>query len=296
MHLQQTKRDSRLTGGAQYYFHDLSDPVKTYLRSKGAVRVALVTPYGATKTDYFAVSTDRKLDPQFRPVKGNVGHDRIQQGRASESIGEAIRLWYKLSPGDFERIDVDIDIIDNAFYLTPLLYKYSSRNKGKQISRVQNPLTFTKSYVSEFWTQQLASIDKRQAGIVAWSLREICRIVQVHYPRPLAHIQESDILRASGPLKHLGCALGGYVGSGYDCASEFTFMNFPTYFVPVEVKKHSRDFKYQQQKYGADLLSRAVILCGVHDHKQLPKNIDVIELRAMCDHISAFQSPAATRL
>src|SRR5437588_719862 len=104
MHLQQTKRESRGSGGPQYYFHELTDVVKTYLRSKGAVRVALVTPYGATKTDYFAVSTDRKLDGQQKPIPGNVGHDRIQQGRAAQSIGEAIRLWYNLAKGNFERI------------------------------------------------------------------------------------------------------------------------------------------------------------------------------------------------
>ena len=120
MHLQQTKRGSIETGGPQYYFHDLSDAVKTYLRAKGAVRVALVTPYGATKTDYFAVSTDRKLNVAQKPVPGNVGHDRIQQGRAAQSIGEAIRLWYRLPTGNFERIDVEIDIRDDAFYLTPL--------------------------------------------------------------------------------------------------------------------------------------------------------------------------------
>ncbi|MBI3653325.1 MAG: hypothetical protein HY231_20030 [Acidobacteria bacterium] len=62
MHLQQTKKGSRGTGGPQYYFHDLTDSVKTYLRQKGAVRVALVTPYGATKSDYTAVSLDRKID------------------------------------------------------------------------------------------------------------------------------------------------------------------------------------------------------------------------------------------
>ncbi len=105
MHLQQTKRGSRDSGGPQYYFHNLTDSVKTYLRVKGSVRVALVTPYGATKTDYFAVSTDRKLDKHLRPVAGNVGHDRIQQGRAAESIGEAIRVWYKLPAGDFERLE-----------------------------------------------------------------------------------------------------------------------------------------------------------------------------------------------
>src|SRR5262245_19902886 len=109
MHLQQTKRGSRGTGGPQYYFHDLTDPVKTFLRKKRAVRVALVTPYGATKSEYFAVSTDRKLDSNHKPILGNVGHDRIQQGQAAESIGESIRLWYRLPPSDFERIDVDLD-------------------------------------------------------------------------------------------------------------------------------------------------------------------------------------------
>jgi hypothetical protein len=38
MHLQQTKKGSRGTGGPQYYFHNLTDSVKTYLRKKGAVR------------------------------------------------------------------------------------------------------------------------------------------------------------------------------------------------------------------------------------------------------------------
>lgn len=113
MHLQQTKGKYR-AGGPQYYFHKLTEGVKIYLRAKGAVRVALVTPYGATRTNYYAVSEDRKLDQNLLPIKGNVGHDRIQQGGAAESIGEAIRLWYKLSPGDFKTIEVDVEIIDDA--------------------------------------------------------------------------------------------------------------------------------------------------------------------------------------
>lgn len=120
MHLQQTKRNSIESGGPQYYFHDLSDAVKVHLRQKGGVRVALVTPYGATKTEYFALSADKKLDAKQKLVPGNVGHDRIQQGRAAQSIGEAIRLWYGLPKGDFERVDVDIEMRDDAFYLTPL--------------------------------------------------------------------------------------------------------------------------------------------------------------------------------
>lgn len=289
MHLQQTKRGSIATGGAQYYFHDLTGAVKTYLRAQGAVSVALVTPYGATKSDYFAVSTDRKLDAKLKPIPGNVGHDRIQQGRASESIGESVRIWYKLPPGDFERIGVDIDIIDDVFYLTPLSYKYASVKKEKEIPRTERPLTFTREYVSPFWTQQLVQVNKKQPGIVAWALDEICRVVKDHTPKTkLPHIQETDILRASGPLKHLGMTLGGYVGKGYDCFTDFTFLNYPTYSVPVELKRNSAGFKYQQQKYGRELLSRAVVLCSIHDHKQVPRNIDIIELEAMCQHAKQF--------
>jgi hypothetical protein len=120
MHLQQTKRESRTTGGPQYYFHNLTGPVKTFLRNKGAVRVALVTPYGATKTDYFAVSKDHKFSSSGKVVEGKVGHDRIQQGSAAQSIGEAIRYWHSLPRGDFETIDVEIEIIDDDFYLVPI--------------------------------------------------------------------------------------------------------------------------------------------------------------------------------
>jgi hypothetical protein len=164
MHLQQTKRGSIETGGPQYYFHDLTEAVKIYLREKGAVRVALVTPYGATKTDYFAVSTDKKLDSQQKPIPGSVGHDRIQQGRAAQSIGEAIRLWYKLPKGNFERIDVEIDIRDDAFYLTPLRSKYAGRIGTREIPTVEHPLTFSSDYVSPFWKLQLQRIEKNREG------------------------------------------------------------------------------------------------------------------------------------
>lgn len=291
MHLQQTKKGSIETGGPQYYFHDLSDPVKTYLRAKGAVRVALVTPYGATKTDYFAVSTDKKLNAQQKPVPGNVGHDRIQQGAAAQSIGEAIRLWYMLRTGNFDRIDVDIEIRDDAFYLTPLKYKYAGKNIGREIPTTERPLTFSKSYVSPLWKLQLQAVEKKERGIVAWSLSEICRVVKDHLPRTrLPHIQEPDILRASGPLRHFGMTLGGYVGKGYDCVTEFSFLDYPSYSVPVEVKRNSSGFHYQQKKYGKNELSRAVLLCAVHDHTQVPKNIDVIELQAFCEHLKEFQA------
>ena len=70
------------------------------------------------------------------------------------------------------------------------------------------------------------------------------------------------------------------MGKGYDCVSTFNFLKFPTYTVPIEVKRESQGFRYQQQKYGKDELSRAVILCASHTHKSLKSNIDVIELDA----------------
>ena len=285
MHLQQTKRSSRISGGPQYYFHDLSDPVKLYLRNKGAVRVALVTPYGATKSNFFAVSLDKKLDVDLTPVPGKVGHDRIQQGHAKMSIGESIRHWYNLSSGDFERIDIDIETIDDAFYITPVRCKYANSRKKVEIERVDHPLTFSKQYVSPFWKKQIEHSEKSRPGILDWSINEICRVVKDHRKRTkLPHVQETDILRASGPLCHLGIELGGYVGKGYDCLTSFTFLDYPSYTIPVEIKRESSGFRYQQKKYGKDELSRAVLLCAIHNHKTIPRNIDIIELDAICSY------------
>lgn len=285
MHLQQTKRASRTTGGPQYYFHDLPDIVKFYLRDKGVVRVALVTPYGATKSDYFAVGANHKLDSKMQPIAGKVGHDRIQQGRARKSIGESIRHWYKLSVGDFERIDLDIEIKDDVFYLRPITCKYADSRKRISIERIDKPLSFTKNYISPFWIRQLDFVEKQWTGIVKWSLEEICRIVKDHRSKSkVPHIQETDLLRASGSLCHLGLKLGSYVGKGYDCISEFSFLDYPAYSVPIEIKRNSAGFQYQQQKYGKDELSRAIVLCAVHSHKHLPGNIDVIELESLCNY------------
>ncbi len=285
MHLQQTKRGSRASGGPQYYFHNLTEPIKLYLRKKGVVSVALITPYGATKSDYFAVGTYHKIGPNMQPIEGKVGHDRIQQGFANKSIGESIRHWYNLSPGDFERLDIDIEIKDDVFYLTPLNYKYADKKRKISIQRTLHPLTFTKNNKSPLWLEQLQRSDKRFSGIVKWSLDEICRIVKDHHSKSKSpYVQENDILRASGPLHHLGIKLGPVVGKGYDCYSEIRFLDYPPYFVPIELKRKSSGFKYQERKYGKNELSRAVILCVKHDHVNLPRHIDVIELEALCNY------------
>lgn len=289
MHLQQTKRGSIATGGPQYYFHDLSGPVLTYLRKQGAVRVALVTPYGATKSDFFAVGKDHKLaSADGRVTTGKVGHDRIQQGEAAASIGEAVRHWYRLNTGNFERIDVDVQIVEDIFYVRPLRCKCASKQRTIDLQVIEHPLTFTLDYQSPFWRRQIESIDRKLA---LWSLEEICRIVKDHRPATrLPHIQETDILRASGPLRHLGLALGGFVGKGYDCSSRFEFDRLPPYQVPVELKRNSTGFKYQQRKYGKDELSRAVVLCATHGHKQVPANIDIVELDALCEYRDRLRS------
>ncbi|MEW6386189.1 MAG: hypothetical protein AB1491_01545 [Thermodesulfobacteriota bacterium] len=284
MHLQQTKRDSRETGGPQYYFHNLTGPIKTFLRKQGAVRVALVTPYGATKTEYFALSKDRKFAKDGKLVDGKVGHDRIQQGDAYESIGESIRRWYNLKKGDFERIDIEIEIIDDDFYLIPTKYKLVDAKRELTLKKIERPLTFTKDYLSKFWRDHVQNLSDQNKELIEWSFKEICRVVSAHKEK-VPHIQEQDLLRVSGPLKHLGVTLGPYVGKGYDCLSEVRFFDYPTYTVPVEIKRYSKKYKYQMRKYGKDELSRAIILCAIHDMENTPKNVDIIELDFMCSYI-----------
>jgi hypothetical protein len=288
MHLQQTKRGSRASGGPQYYLHDLTPEVRKELRRRGGVEVALVTPYGATKSNYVAVDKDRKLDHAGKIVPGAVGHDRIQQGGAAESMGESIRKWYMLPSGDFERITVDIELRDKRFYVRPVDVKYADSGKTSKVPSVDKPLTFTMDYRSPLWLKQMVKVEKRQRGIVWWCIEEFRRIVKDHAKATrLPHIQETDILRASGPLRHLGVTLGGYVGKGYDCETEFRFLDYLPYNVPVELKRNSLGFQYQQAKYGKDELSRAVVLCATHGHKNVPSHIDVIELEALAQFMAA---------
>jgi hypothetical protein len=282
MHLQQTKRESRKRGGPQYYFHNLTEVVSTYLRKKKVVPVALVTPYGATPSHFLAVSHDAKLAGE-RVVRGLVGHDRIQQARAEHSIGEAIRDWYRLpTKVDFERIDVEISIHDEKFYLTPVACKLVGRNRPIQIQRPEFPLSYNLRYESQLCRKQLRQTELQNPQAAKWALAEIRRVVAAHEPKAASRVLESDLLRASGPLHVFGVELGAYLGTGLDCkASRFQFLSYLPYEVPVEIKKRSAGFRYQQQKYGKNELSRAVVLCVEHNLTNVPANIDVIELRAL---------------
>ena len=282
MHLQQTKRGSRISGGPQYYFHDLTDEVSHYLRGKKAVPVALVTPYGATPSNFLAVSSDAKF-LENRVMPGKVGHDRIQQATAGESIGEAIRRWYRLPAGDFERIDVDVQILDAKFYVAPLKCKYAESKRVRELEKPQSPLSFNDRFRSQLWRRQLERVKKKSSAFWQWSLEEVCRVVAAHQGvSRVQNVQEQDLLRVSGSLKVLGLELGPYVGKGFDCESRFEFLDYEPYTVPVEVKKLSSRFKYQQAKYSPTQLSRVVILCVKHDLRNVPENVDVIQLTELC--------------
>jgi len=88
MHLQQTKVESRASGGPQYYFHSVSSHVKEFLRKRGACPVVLQTPYGIASSSFTAVGRDHKISEAGKIVAGKVGHDRIQNGKRRESANQ----------------------------------------------------------------------------------------------------------------------------------------------------------------------------------------------------------------
>src|SRR5437660_11897101 len=101
-----------------------------------------------------------------------------RRSRISSQWG-AIRDWYRLNTGNFERIDVDVQIVEDIFYVRPLRCKYASNPRTIELPLIERPLTFTVDYQSPFWRDQIASVEPELA---IWSLDEICRIVKDHRP------------------------------------------------------------------------------------------------------------------
>lgn len=105
-----------------------------------------MTPYGITRSDFMALDKDFKLQ-YGRVARANAQHDRIQQARAAESIGEAIRRWYALAQGiDFERINIEMEILEGKFYVTPVAYKLVGRKGFRQVARPESPLSFNNRF------------------------------------------------------------------------------------------------------------------------------------------------------
>jgi hypothetical protein len=243
MHLQQTKDESRVGGGPQYYFHGVSNVIKGHLRQEKACPVVLTTPYGIARSPFMAVSRDYKLGPANVPVSGSVGHDRIQQAGASESIGEAIRRWYALPKGDFETIEVEVDLHNEGhFILTPLAVKLRKRKRRVELERFERPLSLNGKHRSSLWSRHLERCRESAPGDFRWTRDEVRRIVDDHTKKGIANILEPDLLRAGGALSKLGVRLGPYLGKSYDCdPSDFTFWGSPRTIVPWKSKSDPRD-------------------------------------------------------
>jgi hypothetical protein len=170
MHLQQTKADSRASGGPQYYFHSIPETIKSFLRRHGACPVVLQTPYGIAKSSFMAVDRDHKLDSNNKPVAGKVGHDRIQQAEGTESIGEAIRHWYGLKNGDFERIEVEAVIHPAGhFLLIPTTVKLRGKIRMVVLEKYHFPLSFHKDHQGKLWRNQLFSLRQSEPGDYKWA-------------------------------------------------------------------------------------------------------------------------------
>ena len=287
MHLQQTKARSRKSGGPQYYFHELTEPVKEFLRRRGACPVVLQTPYGIAASPFMAVGRDHKLTNSGKTVTGRVGHDRIQQAQASNSIGEAIRYWYGIEGGrDFETIEIDVIIHgDGHFIVVPTAVLIRGAARSRVLEKVIWPLSFHRDHQSKLWRQQIEAVRQSSLDRLVWAASQINLIVAGHREPDAKHILESDLLRAAGALSVLGVQLSPYLGNGYDCVkSEFEFRELPSYPCPIEVKKRSRGFNYQVTRYTK--LPRAVVLCMEHNFVNPPEDIDFIELPVLGEYLS----------
>jgi len=283
MHLQQTKAESRASGGPQYYFHSVSAPVKEFLRKRGACPVVLQTPYGIASSSFIAVGRDHKISSKGKTVAGKVGHDRIQ---GEESIGEAIRYWYGLKGGrDFERIDLDAAIHpDGHFILIPTAVTMRGTKRARILEKVNSPLSFHRDYQSKLWKRQIEVCRKASASDVSWAALQIERVVEDHQNTDAKNVHEADLLRVAGALSVLGLDFSRYLTKGYDCPeSRFSFSGLPAYPCPVEIKKNSARFDYQMLRYAE--LPRAVVLCVEHDLVNPPDHVDVLELSALADYL-----------
>ena len=287
MHLQQTKAASRASGGPQYYFHSIPNPIKAFLRNEGACAVVLQTPYGIAKSSFMAVDRDHKLNSDNQPVPGRVGHDRIQQGGGNQSIGEAIRHWYGLKKGDFEQIDVDAVIHPAGhFILIPTAVTLRGKSRKIALEKYHFPLSFHKDHHGRLWKKQISLLRGTAPNELRWAAMQLQRVVADHSDISAQFIKEEDLLRTAGALSVLGLDLSAYVGKGYDCPkSQFQFDDLPPYLCPVEVKKRSADFSYQVTKY-ADL-PRAVVLCMHHDYVNPPEHVDILELTTLANYLSS---------
>jgi hypothetical protein len=245
MHIQQSKAESRATGGPQYWFEGEPAYVTNFLEQKRTCTVILMTPYGPVETPFVLVHEDYKLMRDGRLVSAHADHHRIQKGQSKESIGEAIRRWFALRSGyDFERIELDDSRCfdkQSRLILIPLTVKWRGRVHRETLPAVRDPLSFTSQHRSDLWLKQIEACRRYKSDALSWAASQLKRFVEKHNKN-----EEKDLLRIAGALDQLGLALGPYMRTGYDCPeSSFRFLDFPEYRCAVEIKTRSRGFEYE---------------------------------------------------
>src|ERR1035441_4688215 len=125
MHIQQTKFESLASGGPQYYFHSVPQPVKEFLRKRGACRVVLQTPYGIASSSFMAVGRDHKRSANGKVVPGRVGHDRLKKRIANMEL-KRIGMLGAFSAGTWYRIKqpgVALKVFVESYGRIPLLLR-----------------------------------------------------------------------------------------------------------------------------------------------------------------------------
>jgi hypothetical protein len=267
--------------------------VSGHLQRVKACPVILQTPYGPVETPFVALDPNHKLVGN-KIVKANAQHYRIQKGQSKVSIGEAIRKWFALEKNAvLKQIEIDSDrALDNQsrFILIPQKVTYRGGNRGRDRSEdlqpASAPLSYNSKIQSEFWEAQIDFCGKTDANAFDWTVNQFKHFVQQRSSVRSKGADERDLLRLAGAFDRLGIKFGPYLKKGYDCPdSEFTFLNFPVYRCPLEVKTQSYGFKYQGKNYRH--LPRVVVLCLNHDLKHPPQHVDVIEVSALADRLSA---------
>lgn len=120
MHLQQSKAQSRKTGGQQYWLQAMPSWFQNHLDKEKACKVLLQTPYGITRTSFAALHPDWKYNAKSHLVRANAQHYRVQADEDRTSIGEAIRQWFGMRKGkDFETIEIEAAFLSNEIILIP---------------------------------------------------------------------------------------------------------------------------------------------------------------------------------
>lgn len=269
-HIEQTKNGSRKSGGPQYYLQDVSPATRTMLDRFGRVPVRLWIPYGMIESRLTAVSSS----------VGRVGHDRIQSGGRVPSVADQIAGWFALTRANIERIEVD-DHFDEEGMLVLLArrVKFFNKTRKQNLLYDSHPLTIIRTHRSPVLIEHLQDRSRFSKTCRVWIRDQISAIVADH-KHNTKHLNEYDLLRASGALDKLGIQLGSYRSKGIDCPhASFTFDGFPTYACPVEIERNSSGFDAPHHRRAGHHKQRLVVLCMKHDSPGvLRPYVDIIEM------------------